>query len=314
MPSKPYSQFPYDANMGDQAKQALDYMLTQINQLVSQGNVPPSSKVGTFGPAVIDPQNAQIISRGSRVSSIGTAITCVAGATSLTFYWDGTNGSQPFTLYRDDGTVVGPTIAGSGLAITGLTAATNYFIYFYWDEPTQTIKFATLPGQGVGTPPAAFPSLNYKAAQIQILQNHIPLAPTYSSTGVTTGSGGSSGGGGGGGGGGGFCPLSGAPVKLHGDPAWWTKTVKPCVDFIGVTTEGGRTGIFSRPHRMYQRRGLLPLWEWRVGDYALTEDGEEKVASLVPFQLHNMTVDCYEATKGHIYSAWGFVGHNLKPF
>jgi hypothetical protein len=315
MPSKPYSQFPSDENLSPQSREALDYMLQQINQLVGQGNVPPGQRLQSFGSNIIDPTSNQIVSKGSRVTSIGTPITYTSTTTSISFFWDGTNGSQQFKLFRDDGSVVGPLIAGSGLTITGLSPSTTYFIYFYWNEVTKSIQFATLPGQGVGTPPAAFPALNYNAAQIQILQNHIPLAPNFSSTGIMTpaaGSGGGSGGGGGGGGGGGFCPLSGAPVKLYGDPAWWTKTVKPCWEFLEVVTESGRRGTFSRPHRMYQHAGLMPLYMWKVGDLAVTEDGEERVTELNPRRFEG-EVDSYEATKGHVYSAWGFISHNLKP-
>lgn len=128
---------------------------------------------------------------------------------------------------------------------------------------------------------------------------------------ITTASGG--GGAGTGGGAGGGCPLSGAPVRLYGDAGWWRKRVLPCEDFIQVVTESGRVGIFSRNDRRYSNRGLLPLTQWRVGDGALTEDGEEVVTMLSELKIPGASVDSYEAEQGHIYSAWGFVGHNFKP-
>jgi hypothetical protein len=108
------------------------------------------------------------------------------------------------------------------------------------------------------------------------------------------------------------CPLSGAPVKLWGKPEWWTKTVVPHTEFFKVTTETGREGTFSREHRSYCRRGLLALYDWHIGDFALTEDGEECVGLIEALTLPNATVDRYEATSGHVYSAWGFIGHNVK--
>lgn len=121
------------------------------------------------------------------------------------------------------------------------------------------------------------------------------------------------GGGGAGSGGGGGCPLSGAPVSTYGDAAWWTMRLLPCSEFIRIRTETGRNGIFSKNHRAYQRRGLLPLTEWLPGDYALTEDGEERVTEVEPYTLVDATVDSYEASRGHIYAAWGFISHNVKP-
>ena len=120
------------------------------------------------------------------------------------------------------------------------------------------------------------------------------------------------GGGGAGSGGGGGCPLSGAPVHLYGNPSWWKKTVLPCKDFIVIETETGRMGTFSAKDRRFQRHGLLPLTEWKVGDLALTEDGEERVIRVSPTIIPGATVDSYEARQGHVYSAWGFIGHNMK--
>lgn len=108
------------------------------------------------------------------------------------------------------------------------------------------------------------------------------------------------------------CPLSGAPVKLYGKPEWWSLRIVACREFFQIVTETGRKGTFSRPHRAYCHRGLLPLLVWQVGDRALTDDGEEIVESIEALELENATVDRYEASEGHIYSAWGFVGHNIK--
>jgi len=112
--------------------------------------------------------------------------------------------------------------------------------------------------------------------------------------------------------GGGGCPLSGAPVKLYGDPLDWEMRVLPCEDFIELVTESGRTGIFSYPDRRYCQRGLIAVSEMVIGDLMLTEDGEERLISAEKRHLPAATVDSYEASRGHIYSAWGFVGHNLK--
>jgi hypothetical protein len=120
------------------------------------------------------------------------------------------------------------------------------------------------------------------------------------------------GGGGTGVGGGGGCPLSGAPVKLYGRPEWWSMRVLPNEDFITIVTHTGRKGTFTPNDRRYSNRGLLTLTEWQVGDLALTEDGEERVTEISRVHLPGATIDSYEGVHGHVYSAWGFIGHNMK--
>ena len=63
---------------------------------------------------------------------------------------------------------------------------------------------------------------------------------------------------------------------------------------------------------MFSQRGLLPLRDWTIGDLALTEDGEELVKRIDYLVIQSGKVDHYEAKQGHIYSAWGFIGHNTK--
>lgn len=184
--SKPWSQIPYDQHMSPQTRQCLDYMLTQINQLVGQANVPPSQSLQTFGTNVIDPTSAQINSAGSRTAAIATAIGYVVQPTTISFFWDGSNGTQPFQLFRDDNTIFGPFITGSPVKVTGLVAATLYYFYPYFDDSLKIIQFATVAGVSVGNPAIAFTAKNNLAAQQQILRQRISLGALLSSQGVTT--------------------------------------------------------------------------------------------------------------------------------
>ena len=111
-------------------------------------------------------------------------------------------------------------------------------------------------------------------------------------------------------GGGGGCPMSGAPAKFYGDPGWWTTEVRPCEWFIKIITNTGRVGKFSFGHLQYCRRGLIRGCELLVGDWALTEDGEEKLVSVIRENVVGGKVDAHKATQGHVYSAWGFICHN----
>lgn len=197
--------FPHDPAIGGQSRQALDWMITQLNQLIGQSSTPPNAGLASLNPNSINPSSSQVSSVGSRMFSVTTPLAQVAGTTLITFYWDGSNGSVPFQIYRDDGTRLGPLIQGSPFAVTGLTANTKYFFYFYWDEAVNQIKAVSVPGVSLGVPAVAFTAQNLVAAQQQFLRGRIPLANTYVSTGVSTtvagtanGSGGSGGGSGGG--------------------------------------------------------------------------------------------------------------------
>lgn len=203
---KVWTQFPSDPALGDQTQQALQWMITQINQLAGQANAPTSQGLQSLVQNTVDPTTGQLISAGNRVASIASAIAFVATPTTVTFYWDGTNGSQPFTIGRDDNSVYHNT-AGSPLVVSGLVASTQYFFYPFFNEAQQVIQFATQPGISVGSPSIAFLNPNFKAAQQQILRGNILLAFVLGTNGITTpatgttpGSGGSGGGGVGGGG------------------------------------------------------------------------------------------------------------------
>lgn len=203
--SKPWSQFPYEPALGDQSKQCLDWIVSQLTQLVGQANVPPSQSLASFGPNTIDPTSGQIVSSGSRVSSIATQLSAVATTSSISFYWDGTNSSVPFQIYRDDNTIFGPFITGSPQVVTGLSPNTTYFFYPYWNESAQRIQFASVPGVSIGSPAIAFTAKNALAAQQQILRGRLMLGSIAATTGIVTPAAGttttSAGGGGGGGGG-----------------------------------------------------------------------------------------------------------------
>ena len=184
--SKPWSQFPHEPNLSSSGRQCMDWVVTQLNQLIGQGNVPPDQSLASFGTNVIDPTTAQIISKGSRTAALATGIQAVLTTSSAAFYWDGSNGSVPFQIRRDDGSTFGPFITDSGLTVGGLTPNTLYFFYPYFDEAVQRIKFVTVAGVAVGTPALAFTAQSIDAAHQQILRGRMPLAALLSSNGVTT--------------------------------------------------------------------------------------------------------------------------------
>lgn len=214
---RPWSQRPFTDGENVSLNQFHDWIITSLNALIGQ-NVPSAPGFGSLQNPVINPASKQLASQGSRTNSISTAITWTSTTTSISFYWDGTNGSKPLTIYRDDNTVISPVVGS--LVVSGLTPNTLYFFYpFFQDfseiansanitaEPLGTVVFASVPGaKPVGSPPVAYTAQNPLCTQRQYLLDHIPLALSLSTTGITTpnaGTGSGSGGSGGGGAGGG---------------------------------------------------------------------------------------------------------------
>lgn len=311
--SKPWSQFPHDPNLGAQSKQALDYMLTQLNQLMGNANVPPASGVPSFGTDIIDPRSAQIISAGGRPGSLITPITFNAAATAITFYWDGTNGSGQLTIYRDDGSIFGPTLVGSPFAVTGLAATTRYFFYPYWDDVNHVVRFATIPDVSVGTPPVAFPAYNIVAQHQQIMRGHITLAADSGATGIVTGSGSGSGGGGGGGGSG--CVLAGTDktdIRTLGDLDYSCEA-QPNSRWIKITVADGRNLTCTEDHPLYESlMGRIAAQQVRVGNLLIMDTGEDIVTQIENFELYCPKWKVV-MRKGHLFWANGFLSHNVKP-
>lgn len=187
----------------------LDWVTQSLNWLIGAAT-PVTPGLQAVQQNVVSPADTdQLPSLGSLAGSITTPITYTSTSTSITFHWDGTNGSTPLTIYRDDDSYA--VLAVGSLAVTGLSASTTYYLYPFWqenvvaaDNPTGEatgVHWASFVG-AVGTPAIAFPAQNILAAQRQTLRDHVPLSSAFSLTGITTPSSGSGSGSGGSGGGG----------------------------------------------------------------------------------------------------------------
>lgn len=119
-------------------------------------------------------------SYGSIPPSGTTKFAAIATATTITIYWDGTNGSTQLLIHRADGT---DTRASGNQAITKLAPSTTYFIYPYWDERDGSVNFvSTAAGPGtavpaaVGSPPYAYTTAVANAAQQVAALGAVPLS------------------------------------------------------------------------------------------------------------------------------------------
>jgi hypothetical protein len=144
----------------------------------------------------IDPTKSGVLMRGSVPPTWSGAFTYASTTSSLTWSWSG------LAIYRADGTST--AIPNGSVAVTGLTTATTYYFYPYWDETANAL--AWVPA-GSGSPAYAQSAKTNAAAQQQALQGRIPLSQGAIAAATT-----SSGTGGGSGGGSGSCLRAGTMV------------------------------------------------------------------------------------------------------
>jgi len=144
----------------------------------------------------LDPTKSGVLMKGSVPPTWSGAFTYVSTTSSITWSWSG------LTIARADGTTT--TVPSGSLAVNGLTAATTYYFYPYWDESLLAIAWVA---GGNGTPANAQSAKTNSAAQQQSLQGRIPLSQGAMVAATT-----SSGTGGGSGGGSGSCLRAGSLV------------------------------------------------------------------------------------------------------
>lgn len=133
----------------------------------------------------VDPSKSGVLMKGSVAPTWSGGFTYTCTTASITWSWTG------LLILRADGSQT-ETAAGS-LAVTGLSAATTYFFYPYWDETLLALAFVS---GGAGSPANAQSAKTIAAAQQQALQGRVPLsAGAMSAATVASGTGGGSGGG-----------------------------------------------------------------------------------------------------------------------
>jgi hypothetical protein len=144
----------------------------------------------------VDPTKSGVLMRGSVPPTWSGAFTYASTTTSITWSWPG------LVIYRADGTTT--AVANGSLAVSGLTPATPYYFYPYWDD--SALALAWVAG-GAGNPANAQTAKTIAAAQQQALQGRIPLSAGAIAAATTA-----SGTGGGSGGGSGSCVRAGMLV------------------------------------------------------------------------------------------------------
>lgn len=221
----------------------------------------------------------------------------------ITWYWDGTNGSQVLTIFWPDGSLT--QVPPSSLAISGLSASTTYTFYPYFNVDMNSLLFAQVAG-GVGSPAAAYTGSTLAASVAQSLDRNTPLvsAPLTAAT-TSSGSGGGSGGGNGG-----ACVAEFILVEPLSLSPSLQCCYAPAGEWIDARTAHRRL-VAVPNHMVYSDERKLPMKELAPGMEVITKDGLERITEVrfMAFQGRKKIVSCPE---GNLYWANGMLSHNSK--
>lgn len=265
------------------------------------------------------PQTAQASaidgSIGSTPFSTTGSFAYTSTPTSITWYWDGTNGSSTITIYRADNTTTGP-LSGSQ-AVTGLSPSTTYNFYPYYNEVTKAIEWVA---GGSGTPDYAQASAGSKTLiQAQNLRTRIPLSISgMPGTTPASGSGGGTGGGGGGGGGcftgnvriktpDGFVRFDELPNEFEVENQTGVHKATLCVhaQYLDNMVDMGNGELVTFGHHFKYKRVWAPAWQVL---HRLPQIYEWRGT------VYNLHVESEKEEDHHYILENGMIAHNLSKF
>jgi hypothetical protein len=133
----------------------------------------------------IDLSKAGVLSKGSTPCTWNGGMTYASTPSSIAWAWTG------MQIFRADGTTT--SVPDGSMSVTGLSAATTYYFYPYWDETAEGVGWSS---GGAGSPANAQAAKTNAAAQAQALQGRVPLSQGAMVAATTaSGTGGGSGGG-----------------------------------------------------------------------------------------------------------------------
>lgn len=249
------------------------------------GSVPPNGVVGNFG--------------------------FTATTTSITIYWDGTNGSTKLKIIRADGTAV--QIPANNMTVSGLTLSTTYGFLPFWGV-FNNCGVGFVKGDS-GTPQFAFTAAGQTVATVT--QQSLAGREALSSGFITyaTPSTGTSGGTGTGSrpGSPGMCVMLGTDIKPFAEGQEYVTVHHRHTDWINLAVEDYPRTLSCTPnHPLYSAdKGKIPAEDFKVGDWIVTENGEMKLAEVRKF-YKDCTKMQVQMPKGHLFFANGFLSHNFK--
>lgn len=232
----------------------------------------------------------------------------VSTTTSITWYWDGTNGSKVLVIHRTDGSTF--TVPTGHLAITGLTLNTTYYFLPFWNT-NNLCNIGWVQGTA-GSPQIALvlaDTTNVITSPQYLMQQNSqanePLTSSFMSAATTAS-------GSGGGGGSPGCVMAGTEIEALGDLDFKIEVLSE-FNWIHLELEDGRFLSCTLDHPLYHAvTGKIRADCLSVGDLVITDKGEQRLEAVHYFKKkcskHKVTMP-----KGHLFWANGFLSHNLKP-
>jgi hypothetical protein len=257
-------------------------IVTGINP---KGSIPPAGIVGNFG--------------------------FTATTSSITIYWDGTNGSTKLKIIRTDQTAV--QIPTNNMTISGLSANTTYSFLPFWSV-FNNCGIGFVKGDS-GTPQFAFSAAakNVQSSVQQSLQGREALTAGFVSYATTASgtSGGSGTGGGYGGAGDGMCVMVNTHIKPMGENQTYITRHAQQTDWVNLAIDGFGNLSCTPNHPLYTPEKQQRADQFKAGDWILTACGEMKLDEVRTF-YRDCTKMQVEMPVGHLFYANGFLSHNAK--
>jgi hypothetical protein len=241
---------------------------------------------------------------GVSVHGVSGTFAWTATATSITWYWDGTNGSQVPVIKRADGTFFTVPTSGSGLTISGLAVTTDFYFLPFWNV-NSLCNIGWVQGT-TGSPQIAFTLADTTGVNAAIytmnqsLQGNEPLSSAFIK--ATTG---------GGGGGEPTCVMAGTDIVPLGDSSYSIEVI-PETEWVHLRLADGRELYCTYDHPLYHaKEGRVTADSLQADSKVITDIGEQSLVG-VEFTRRVCSKHCVHMDTGHLFWANGFLSHNQK--
>lgn len=274
--------------------------------------VTPSGEYSSIGVGVVDSTGGLDLSN-SGIAPIGnvapniinSGFAYTSTSTSITWYWDGTNGSSRIIIRRTNGDKV-PIPAGSIVVGSLPSPSTRYYFLPFWNSAANSCTIGWVAGT-TGSPAIAFSvSTDADAVQQQSLQDRDQLWGGYMYADTAAGGGGTGGGGGGGMG----CVMHGCTdvePLAEGDSVC---LLQPQSQWVRLVLPTGVSLTCTPDHIVYTEAGKRMAKDCERGDSMITKWGFMPL-----FDKQSVTIACQKEkweVPGHAMWCNGFLSHNNK--
>jgi hypothetical protein len=273
--------------------------------VVSSGNFLPLDNALINPDGTINLTSNAIAKQGTNAQSVSEAgFAFTATSTSITLYWDGTNGSQVIVQRRSDHSR--QVIPPGSITVSGLSPSTRYYFLPFW-VPANSCQVGWAHGT-VGVPAIAFlDSSSLDAIQSQNFQDREPLSGSFMYADTPA----SGSGGGGTGGGGTRCVMQGTDIETLGDSPYSTQIIK-CNDWWHICVEGGHSLNCTPNHPLYTAQGnRIEAQDVKVGMRLTHKEGDLRVLESYAHRRACSKIHVVMETL-HLFYANGFLSHNYK--